>query len=462
VAGDGSKGFTGDGGQGTSAILNAPLFVAVDASGNIYMNDASNRRIRKVTKSTGIITTVAGDGTSTFKGDGGLATSAGLNYPRGIAVDASGNIYITDAMIGRVRMVTKSTGIITTVAGNGTKGYFGDGGPATLAGFYYPAGVAVDTLGNIYIADLYNGCIRLVTKSTGIITTVAGDGTSMFKGDGGLATSAKLNGPYGVAVDASGNIYIADAFSNRVRMVTKSTGIITTVAGDGKQVNSGDGKLATSASVYYPNCLAVDASGNIYVAATPDHRIRVITKSTGIISTVAGDGSEGYKGDGGPATSAGLHNPYGIAVDALGNLYIADQLNNRIRTVNFNGLAPTTPAPTPTPPSTTDEPTIQQTQETHYDCLDGYYYVKQNGVKKCLSKCRPDEYWVHKVDEQGTCLTCPEGSVVNDEQTGCIPTSTPTPPPTTPPTTQPTRTSSGSGPISPPTRRRDRTGGEQL
>ena len=219
---------------------------------------------------------MAGDGTRGYKGDGGLATSAGLNTPYGVAVDASGNIYIADTNSNRIRLVTKSTGIITTVAGDGSISYSGDGGLATSAGLYYPYGVAVDASGNIYIADTVNGRVRLVTKSTGIITTVAGDGTTDYKGDGGLATSAGLYTPYGVAVDASGNIYIADINSNRIRLVTKSTGIITTVAGDGTLGYKGDGGLATSASLYYPFGVAVDASGNIYIVDTNNNRIRLV------------------------------------------------------------------------------------------------------------------------------------------------------------------------------------------
>jgi trimeric autotransporter adhesin len=333
VAGDGTAGYKGDGGLATSAGLLNPSGVAVDASGNIYIADTSNSRIRLVTKSTGIITTVAGDGTYGYKGDGGLATSAGLYFPYGVAVDASGNIYIADSVIGRIRLVTKSTGIITTVAGDGTMSYGGDGGLATSAGLYSPNGVAVDASGNIYIADTVNSRIRLVTKSTGIITTVAGDGTLGYKGDGGLATSAGLYYPYGVAVDASGNIHIADTSNSRVRLVTKSTGIITTVAGDGTTARyKGDGGLATSAGLYSPNGVAVDASGNIYISDNGNYRIRLVTKSTGIITTVAGDGSVGYKGDGGLATLAGLNYPSGVAVDASGNIYIAD--SSRVRLVN--------------------------------------------------------------------------------------------------------------------------------
>jgi trimeric autotransporter adhesin len=323
--------------------VNRAFGVAVDTSGNIYIADTYNNRIRLVTKSTGIITTVAGDGTQGFGGDGGLATSAQLYFPYGIAVDASGNIYIADYN-NRIRVVTRGTGIITTVAGDGTEGYSGDGGQATSTGLTKPSLIAVDTSGNIYIADSYSGRVRMVTKSTGIITTVVGDGTREHKGDGGLATSAGLYNPHGVAVDASGNIYIADSF--RIRMVTKSTGIITTVAGYGTQGYSGDGGPATSASLMYLWGVAVDASGNIYIADTNNDRIRVVTKSTGIITTVAGGGVKGdvvSLGDGGQATSAYVYAPRGIAVDASGNIYIATPEYHRIRHVNPMGPAPTTP-----------------------------------------------------------------------------------------------------------------------
>ena len=288
-----------------------------------------------VTKSTGIITTVAGKGWSDYSGDGGPATSAGLKYPRGIAVDASGNIYIADANADRIRMVTKSTGIITTVVGNGIQGFSGDGGPATSASMYYPNGVAFDASENMYIPDLYNNRIRMVTKSTGIITTVAGNGIQGYTGDGGPATSAGLYLPYGIAVDASGNIYIADALNERVRMVTKSSGIITTVAGNGIQGYAGDGGPATSAGLYYPNCVAVDASGNIYFSDGSTDRVRKVTKSTGIITTVAGNGIKGYSGDGGLATSASFNGPYCFAVDASGTIYIPDIYNNRVRIVSY-------------------------------------------------------------------------------------------------------------------------------
>jgi trimeric autotransporter adhesin len=368
LAGDGIEGYKGDGGQATSAGLFNPFGVASDASGNVYIADTYNHRIRLVTKSTGIITTVAGDGTQGYEGDGGQATSARLSLPFAVAVDASGNIYIADYFNHRIRLVTKSTGIITTVAGDGTDRYIGDGGQATSTGLPYPFLFAVDASGNIYIADSDNSRVRMVTKSTGIITTVAGDGSRGHKGDGGLATSAGLYNPHGVALDASGNIYIADSF--HIRMVTRSTGIITTVAGDGTEGYKGDGGQATSASFFFTFGLAVDASGNIYIADVNNDRIRLVTKSTGIITTVAGGGVKGgveSLGDGGQATSAYVYAPRGIALDASGNIYIATPEYNRIRQVNPIGPAPATPpgtSPTPTPPPTCRPATPPTTPST--------------------------------------------------------------------------------------------------
>jgi sugar lactone lactonase YvrE len=530
VAGNGTIGYSGDGGVATSAELANPYGVAVDASGNIYIADMGNAVIRKVTASTGIITTVAGNGTAGYSGDGGPATSADLDYPPGVAVDSSGNIYIVDATHCFIRKVTASDGIIATVAGDGTGGYSGDGGAATSASIG-SMGVAVDTSGNIYIADYNNSRIRAVgaskmvfqtisftapttpvtygpapitlsaTASSGLavtfsvtsgpatvngstltitglgtvviaanqvgnanyaaaatvsktivvngasqaisfpalttpisytttpitlsatansglpvtfsvtsgpatvsgstltitgvgtvvvaanqagnttyaaaatvsqtivvnkvtptitwatpasipygtplsasllpipagdITTVAGDATAGYAGDGGAATSAELAYPSGVAVDASGNIYIADYVNQRIRKVTASTGVISTVAGYGTYGYSGDGGAATSAKLDDPMDVAVDSSGNIYIADSGNLRIRKVAASTGIISTVAGNGTGGYAGDGGAATSAKLDEPMGVSVDASGNIYIADTENSRIRKVTVS------------------------------------------------------------------------------------------------------------------------------
>lgn len=329
VAGNGTIGFAGDGGPATAAELYAPYGVAVDAAGSLYIADASNRRVRKV--SNGIINTLAGNGQFQFSGDGGPATSASLTTPPGLALDASGNIYIDNG--DRIRKV--SNGIITTVAGNGSFGFSGDGGPATSAAIN-SIGVT-DAQGSLYLGDGGTGHVRKV--SNGIITTIAGNGKFSFSGDGGPATSASLAGPYGVALDSAGNLYLADNGNNRIREV--SNGIITTVAGSGSPCYtaastcgsfSGDGGPATSATLSNPQGVAVDSVGNIYIADTYNNRIRKV--SNGIITTVAGNGSPGFSGDGGPATGASLYEPVGVAVDASGNLYIADSANNRIRKVS--------------------------------------------------------------------------------------------------------------------------------
>ena len=333
IAGNGTAGYSGDGGAATLADLYSPNGVVVDSAGNVYIVDASNNRVRKVNASSGIITTVAGNGTAGYSGDGGPGTNAQLNDPTGVAIDTSGNIYIAEYNNCRIRKVAATTGIITTVAGNGTAGYSGDGGQATSASLAYPQGVAVDASGNIYIADSSNNRIRKVTISTGIITTVAGNGTAGYSGDGAAATSAKLNEPFGPVIDASGNIYIPDLFNYRVRKVTVSTGIITTVAGNGTEGYTGDGGAATSAELNFPWSVAFDSAGNFYISDSNNARIRKVTISTGIITTVAGNGVRGYSGDGGVATSAELYNPYGVAVDSAANIYIADDGNSRIRVV---------------------------------------------------------------------------------------------------------------------------------
>jgi uncharacterized protein (TIGR03437 family) len=326
VAGNGTYGIGGDNGPATSAQLSAGG-VAVDSAGNLYIVDTPNNRIREV--SGGRITTVAGTGTLGYSGDNGPATSARLNGPQAVAVDFAGNLYIADTENSRIRKV--SNGVITTVAGSGTPGFGGDNGPATGAQLYFPSGVAVDSALNLYIADSANNRIRKV--SNGVITTVAGNGTQGFGGDNGPATSAQLNSPSAVAVDSAGNFYIAEPYNNRIRRV--SNGVITTVAGNSL---SGDNGPATSAQLYSPQGVAVDSAGNLYVADPGNNRIRKV--SNGVITTVAGNGTPGFSGDNGPATSAQLNRPQGVAVDSAGNVYIADRNNNRIREVS-NGVITT-------------------------------------------------------------------------------------------------------------------------
>ena len=291
-------------------------------------------------------------------GDGGSYISAQLNYPEGVAVDSSnGNTFIVDTVNNKIRLVTKSTGIITTYAGSGIQGSIGDGGPATSAQLYWPNGVAVDTL-YVYISDQYNNKIRLVTKSTGIITTYAGTGTYGSIGDGGAAISAQFASPYGIALDSL-YVYIADTFNNRIRLVTKSTGIITTFAGTGIYGSSGDSGPATVAQLYGPQGIAVD-NLYVYIVDSGNNKIRLVTKSTGIITTLAGTGTAGMIGDGGAATNAQLSGPQGIAVDSSGFVYITDTGNHKIRIIKAvcvgvtysylrGSQCTTTPPPTPAP-----------------------------------------------------------------------------------------------------------------
>ena len=336
VAGDGTYGFSGDGGPATSASLAAPYDVSVDGSGNIFIAECRNNRIRKVDTS-GIISTVAGDGTRGFSGDGGPATSASVSEPVGVFVDGLSNIYIAEEDSHRIRKVDTS-GIISTVAGNGTRGFSGDGGPAISASLSSPQSVFVDGLGNIYIVDAGNYRIRKVDTS-GIISTVPLDGLVGFSGDGGPATDASLNFPSDVSVDGSGNIYIADMNNGRIRKVDTS-GIISTVAGNGTFGFSGDGGPATDASLNFPSDVSVDGSGNIYIADMNNGRIRKVDTS-GIISTVAGNGTFGFSGDGGPATDAKLFTPRGVYVDGSGVIYIVDWFNHLIRKVDTSGIIST-------------------------------------------------------------------------------------------------------------------------
>ncbi len=340
IAGTGVLGYNGDGIPATTATFNYPAGVAIDGSGNLYITDMNNCRVRKISKSTGLISTIAGTGVTGFSGDGGPATAAQVsNYVIGVTLDPAGNIYIADGSDNCLRKITVSTGIITTLAGTGSYsgGYSGDGGPATASQLNYPVAVAVSTTGFIYLADCYNHRIRKINVSTGIITTAAGTGVIGSSGDGGPATSAKLNYPAGVACDAAGNVYIGDNGNNKIRKINAATGIITTIAGTGATGSSGDGGPATSAKLNCPQGVVLGASGNIYFADGLNYRIRKITVSTGIISKVAGT-SMGFSGDGGPAVSAQLNNANGIAVDAAGNSYMADAANQRIRKVSAEPL----------------------------------------------------------------------------------------------------------------------------
>jgi len=316
-----------------SSSLNNPSGVAADAGGNIYIADTSNNMIKKI-DANGNVATIAGTGSKGFGGDGGLAVNASLNNPSGVAADSAGNIYIADTGNNRIRKID-ANGVIITVAGNGQAGYSGDGGPATVAALYRPMAVAVDFAGNIYIADSSNNRVRMIDPG-GNISTAAGNGQPTYGGDGLPARQAALNMPTGVAVDRFGNIYIADQGNNRAREVNRS-GIISTIAGNGESCDmtncpTEDGVPAVQTSLDAPTAVAVDADGNVFIADMYHSRVRMVN-STGTITTAAGNGVPSYSGDGGPAAAASIYFPRGVAADPAGNIYIADTGNNRIREI---------------------------------------------------------------------------------------------------------------------------------
>ncbi len=330
VAGTGTPAFGGDGASAIAAQLHGNFGIAFDGSGNLYIADTGNHRIRKVTLATGVISTVAGTGVSGFSGDGGAATAAKLNNPSGVVIDASDNIYIADQLNHRIRMVDASTGIINTVAGTGSAGFSGDGGAAVAAQLSRPYSVALDAAGDLYVADRSNSRVRKVTLSTGVISTVAGSGTVGFSGDGGQATAANLNRPLFIAFDGSGNMFIVDNGNNRIRSVDGS-GVINTEAGNGSTTYATG--AATASGLNGPTSIVFDASNNYYIADAGNHGIRLVTNATSGISTVAGTGTAGFNSDCITPTTAELNVPGGVAMDLAGNLTISDGGNNRVRKI---------------------------------------------------------------------------------------------------------------------------------
>ncbi|MEI6190480.1 MAG: NHL repeat-containing protein [Chitinophagia bacterium] len=335
IAGTGAAGFSGDGSAATAAQIYYPHNLAIDASGNIYFPDYGNNRIRKITISTGLISTVAGTGTPGFSGDGSAAISAQINQPTSVAFDSNGDLYFTDRGNQRVRKITTASGIINTIAGTGTAGYNSDGIVANTALLNYPNEVAFDAADNLFISDWQNQRIRKVDKTTSIITTIAGTGTAGYNGEGISATTAQISGPCGIIFDSVGNIYFAEySLSSRIRKITISTGLISTVAGIGSMGFNSDGIAATAAQLNAPAYLSFDRAGNMYIGDDQNFRVRKIAAGTGIISTIAGNGTGGYNGDGIAPTAAWINHayyPYFNKNDC--SLYIVDTYNHRIRKV---------------------------------------------------------------------------------------------------------------------------------
>ena len=330
--------------QGTAIALQLPCAMAYDAQGNLLFAERAGHVVRRLTPQ-GVLTIIAGTGSQGFSGDGGPATSAELDSPCGVVADSSGNIFIADTRNHRVREVVAATGLIATVAGTGSPGFSGDGGQATVAQLNAPTALAIDSAGNLYIADTRNHRIRRVGATSQAIHTVAGSSIQGFSGDGGPATAAALDAPSGLALDGAGNLLIADSHNQRIRELSVSDGTIQTIAGSGPTGPGlpgfgGDGAAAASATLALPHGLSVDSAGNIYIADTANHRVRRIDGATGTISTVAGSGTEGFAGDGGSPTAASLDSPQSVAVTSAGLLTVTDTANARIRQDN----ASTSPA----------------------------------------------------------------------------------------------------------------------
>jgi hypothetical protein len=340
VAGTGEVGYSGDGGPATQARLNQPFHCELDGQGNLYVAEAFNHCIRRVNLKTGVISTVAGSGKKGYSGDGGPAAQATMNEPYAVVINEHGDLFIVDRLNAVVRKVDGKKGVMTTVAGNGKKAYTGDGGPGVEASMQEPNDCCLDGKGGLLIADVKDWRVRRLDLKTGVITTFAGTGRPADKkidrgkiGDGGPATKAVLVGSRAVCVDGKGNTYVCEREGNAIRKVDAS-GIITTFAGTGKPGYDGDGGPAINATFRGPKGVRCDRDGNLYVVETENHAIRKIDVKTGVITTVAG-GRKGAGGDGGDALKAGLARPHGCIIDGRGNLYIADSENHRVRKVTL-------------------------------------------------------------------------------------------------------------------------------
>ena len=386
VAGNGDPGYSGDGGYGVSAALNEPKSVALDTVGNLYIADSENHVIRQVNLGIGMIRTVAGrvvepirahpkadlhadegtleedvfghsdaalpeqfahvadlsgtvrfvvgtgSGCGGFQGDGEPAIHAALNFPSAVVVDEAGHLYIADTMNHRIRKVDAATGVIMTIAGTGQRRFSGDGGPATSAALNEPTALAIDHT-HLYVADQSNHRVRKIHLMSGIITTVAGTGQAGYAGDGAAAVEAALSGPSGLALGPDGMLYIADTFNGRIRAVEPESGIIFTVAGDGHDYRYQGTIDEVSTSLARPYGIAIDHHGNLLITDSDSHLIRKWHRSKKVITCVAGNGTAGFGGDGRHPRESSLNFPFGVAVDARENVYIADTFNHRIRII---------------------------------------------------------------------------------------------------------------------------------
>ena len=329
--GTGEAGYAGDGGLALQATCSEPFMCDFDSAGNLFYTEAKNHIVRRVDKSTGVVTTVAGTGESGYSGDGGPATQATMQEPYSLQVDGNGDIYIVDRLNAVVRKVDAATGIITTVAGTGEVGYSGDGGPGDQAMLREPNDCFLDGKGGLLIADIQDQRIRRLDLISGMISTFAGNGDKERSGDGKPALESSFLGSRAVCMDSKGNTYIAEREGNGVRKIDAS-GIMSTVAGTGERGYEGDGGPALTATWGSPKALRCDAQDNVVVVDTENHAIRVIHADSGIVTTIAG-GRLGGEGDGGPATEAAMDRPHGCGIDIDGNIFVADSNNHRVRVV---------------------------------------------------------------------------------------------------------------------------------